>query len=397
MTGNFIQRILACAACLLLLSMPLASPAAHAQAAAQEGLLPVAEAFALEAGTDGPDRVRLDWRIADGYYLYRDRIRVEVVDGDRVVQAVELPAGALKQDENFGEVEVYHDRLQATVAFTPVQAGSAASPTRLRVVVQGCHEVEPLVCYPPHATTLAFDAGRVVLADAATAVATPADASPVASTDAQVPAESTRAPAGPARLASLLLLALAGGLLLNLMPCVLPVLSLKVLSLAEAGTDPAQARRRALAYTAGVLGSFAALGGLALVARQAGIALGWGFQLQQPAVVGLLAYVMLGLGLSLSGAVLFGARLGGVGHGLKHHVVACRVTSSPACWRWSWPAPAPRRSWARRWRRRSRCRPRWHCRCSLLPAQALRPRSCWWASCRRCRRGCRAPARGWKR
>lgn len=105
-----------------------------------------------------------------------------------------------------------------------------------------------------------------------------------------------------------LLLALLGGLVLNLMPCVLPVLSLKALSLAQSGESRERARRHALAYTAGVLFSFAALGALALVLRKAGLALGWGFQLQQPLVVAVLGLVIFALGLSLSG--LWYANLG---------------------------------------------------------------------------------------
>jgi thiol:disulfide interchange protein DsbD len=82
---------------------------------------------------------------------------------------------------------------------------------------------------------------------------------------------------------------------------VLPVLSLKALSLAQSGASRDSARRHALAYTAGVLVSFAALGALALALRKAGLALGWGFQLQQPLVVALLALVVFAFGLSLSG------------------------------------------------------------------------------------------------
>ena len=85
-----------------------------------------------------------------------------------------------------------------------------------------------------------------------------------------------------------LLLALAGGLVLNLMPCVLPVLSLKALSLADSGRGGGHARASALWYTAGVLLSFLAIGAIALALRAAGQALGWGFQLQQPLVIGAL-------------------------------------------------------------------------------------------------------------
>ena len=113
-----------------------------------------------------------------------------------------------------------------------------------------------------------------------------------------------------------LLFALIGGLILNLMPCVLPVLSLKVLSLAGSRDQPGAARRQALWYTAGVMVSFAALGALALGLREAGLALGWGFQLQQPLVVALLALLMLALGLSLSGVWQLAGRWTGAGHGL---------------------------------------------------------------------------------
>ena len=83
----------------------------------------------------------------------------------------------------------------------------------------------------------------------------------------------------------ILLGALAGGLLLNIMPCVFPILSLKALSLAKAGEDQATARREGMAYTAGVMLATVALGGLMLGLRAAGEQVGWAFQLQQPGVV----------------------------------------------------------------------------------------------------------------
>jgi len=97
---------------------------------------------------------------------------------------------------------------------------------------------------------------------------------------------------------------------------VLPVLSLKALSLAESGRSGGRARQSALWYTAGVLISFVAIGALALALRAAGQALGWGFQLQQPWVVGVLAYLMFAIGLSLSGVFSVGHRLAGAGDAL---------------------------------------------------------------------------------
>ncbi|KLI63418.1 protein-disulfide reductase DsbD family protein [Aurantiacibacter marinus] len=88
--------------------------------------------------------------------------------------------------------------------------------------------------------------------------------------------------------------ALLGGLLLNLMPCVFPILSLKALTLVRAGESEAQARREGLAYTAGVMLAVLALGALMLALRAAGEQVGWAFQLQQPLVVaGLLVLATL--------------------------------------------------------------------------------------------------------
>ncbi|WP_269533781.1 protein-disulfide reductase DsbD [Chitinimonas sp. BJYL2] len=103
------------------------------------------------------------------------------------------------------------------------------------------------------------------------------------------------------------LLAFLGGALLNLMPCVFPVLSIKLLSLARHAGEGADARRarasHAAFYTAGVVLSFVALAGLLLVLKAGGASLGWGFQLQSPVFVAALAVLFFGLGLSLSGAL----------------------------------------------------------------------------------------------
>jgi thiol:disulfide interchange protein len=118
-------------------------------------------------------------------------------------------------------------------------------------------------------------------------------------------------------LAAAMGLALLGGLLLNLMPCVLPVLSVKVLALVgHADTSAAALRRHGLAHTAGVLACFAALAGALLALRAGGMGIGWGFQLQSPLVVTLLAYLFFALGLSLSGVLSVGGRLAVVGHSL---------------------------------------------------------------------------------
>lgn len=112
-----------------------------------------------------------------------------------------------------------------------------------------------------------------------------------------------------------LALALIGGMVLNLMPCVFPVLSIKLLSLAQQEDQPARLRAHALAYGAGVVLTFVALAGLLLALRAAGSAVGWGFQLQEPGVVFVLALLFFALGLNLMGVFELGTvlpqRLGG--------------------------------------------------------------------------------------
>jgi DsbC/DsbD-like thiol-disulfide interchange protein/cytochrome c biogenesis protein CcdA/thiol-disulfide isomerase/thioredoxin len=103
-----------------------------------------------------------------------------------------------------------------------------------------------------------------------------------------------------------LLGALLGGLILNLMPCVFPILALKVVGFTQHASDTAAHRKSGIAYFAGVVLSFVALGALFLALRSAGEQLGWGFQLQNPVVVAGLAVLFTILGLNLAGLFEFG-------------------------------------------------------------------------------------------
>ena len=103
----------------------------------------------------------------------------------------------------------------------------------------------------------------------------------------------------------LLLGALLGGLLLNIMPCVFPILSLKALSLARAGESQAEARAEGVAYSAGVVLACAALGALLLALRAAGSEIGWAFQLQEPLVVSALLLLAVGITANLLGLFEF--------------------------------------------------------------------------------------------
>jgi thiol:disulfide interchange protein/DsbC/DsbD-like thiol-disulfide interchange protein len=118
-------------------------------------------------------------------------------------------------------------------------------------------------------------------------------------------------------MAMLILIAFAGavlgGLILNIMPCVFPILSLKALSLARAGGEEREVRREALAYSAGVILVCVVLGGLILALRAAGSQVGWAFQLQNPAVILLLVLLTSAIGFNLAGLFELGAVTAGSG------------------------------------------------------------------------------------
>ena len=130
---------------------------------------------------------------------------------------------------------------------------------------------------------------------------------PTASPEAR-PEEST-----PASIPFLevLLLALLGGLILNLMPCVLPVLAIKAFGLAQIAGEGRRARAaHATAYSAGILASFAALAAVVIAVRAGGTELGWGFQLQEPLFVAALAAVLVVFALHLVGVFEIAAPAG---------------------------------------------------------------------------------------
>ena len=120
------------------------------------------------------------------------------------------------------------------------------------------------------------------------------------------------APEGDLGLVPALALALLGGLILNLMPCVFPVLSIKALALVNQGNHKAEG----LAYTAGVLLSFAALAGVLIALRAGGQQVGWGFQFHSPVFVLVVAYLLFLVGLNLSGFFDVGGSFTGIGSGL---------------------------------------------------------------------------------
>jgi thiol:disulfide interchange protein DsbD len=177
------------------------------------------------------------------------------------------------------------------------QAGGAAAPSRVALAIA------------PMLTVMAAATPRVTAAGSAT----PSSA---------MRSSATPEPATPARSAAAALwplagLALLGGLILNLMPCVLPVLSIKAVSLVEqAGRHPREVRHKGLAFGGGVVSSMLALAAVLIALRAGGAGVGWGFQLQSPRFVTLMSYLLLLVGLNLSGVFEFGGAFADVGERL---------------------------------------------------------------------------------
>src|SRR6516162_1056394 len=127
-----------------------------------DDFLPPDQAFRFDALAEGTDRVRLNWEIADGYYLYRARIKVKTSSTSAQLGAPQFPPGQVKTDEYFGKQEVYHHELIATVPVA--RASGAPLELPLEVTYQGCADAG--LCYPPQTKTLLVRLSGVAAAGA---------------------------------------------------------------------------------------------------------------------------------------------------------------------------------------------------------------------------------------
>jgi thiol:disulfide interchange protein DsbD len=279
-------------------------PGERSLAGAQQ-FLPVEEAYRLEVDILDEQRVRLYWQIAPNYYLYQHRFTFNLEDEQGPVGIdVIMPQGLAHNDEYFGEVQIFYNSADIALQLS--------RPTRnatLTATSQGCADAG--LCYPPHKQSFQLD----FAAGTATPVALPAAAAAPAGVSTLIDARSA-VTADASGLPYMLLLAFLGGMILNLMPCVFPILSLKVLSMARS-TDHDRHLHSWL-YTAGVIASFVLVAALLFALQKAGHAIGWGFQLQSPGFVIALAYLFIAMGLSLSGVVQLGGGLMNAGSGLAN-------------------------------------------------------------------------------
>ncbi len=269
-----------------------------------DDFLPVDEAYQLLVERQSGGELSISWSIAEGYYLYRHAFSAQAqTEGGKLQDLpLQIPPGQAKHDEYFGDVEVYYLNASVNAA---IESGTPA----FSITYQGCADAG--LCYPP--TTRYF-----ALLNNGSAEAVGNFPGAEVNSTAAMTAESLSSP-GLAQPSFLLmaLFAFLGGMILNLMPCVFPVLALKVLGLVNAGSvSLAEQRAHGFSYTAGVVSSFLLVASVLLVLRSAGEALGWGFQLQTPWLVAALAYLFFVLALSMSGYIEFGGALAGVGQNL---------------------------------------------------------------------------------
>jgi thiol:disulfide interchange protein DsbD len=246
-------------------SLPAAAAAGTTGAAAgdQPKFLNPDEAFQASAAAAGPDSVRLDWKIADGYYLYRSRIKVKTASAVQL-GALALPQGKNQTDEYFGTQQIYEHALSAT--WPVARPGGAGSlPIAVDVTYQGCAHAG--LCYPPITKTLAVTLPAAGSTGGGTAAAAPdrgATAAPSAAAAGTFVSEQDRL-AALIRSGNLLLVLgtfFVLGLLLAFTPCVLPMVPILSGIIAGHGANVTTTRAfmLSLTYVLGMACTYTAAG-----------------------------------------------------------------------------------------------------------------------------------------
>ena len=285
------------------LALVLALLAAPVWAAGADDLLEPEKAFRLSARALDPTAVEVQFRIADGYYMYRDKFRFALAGGgDAKLGEPQFPPGQRKKDEFFGEVETYRKQVAVKVPVT-----GNAEKLQLEVTSQGCADVG--VCYPPQVQKV-----EVRLADFSPGASGPLAAAPQGATSPAAPSFGGRdVRGGPAIVSDesrfeqallsggfLLTLAIffGAGILLTFTPCVLPMIP--ILSGIIVGESRAVAKAHAFAlsvtYVLGMAVTYAAIG---VIAALSGAFIS--AALQNPWVLAAFAAIFVVLALSMFG------------------------------------------------------------------------------------------------
>jgi thiol:disulfide interchange protein len=285
-----------------------------AELSSDEEFLPVEKAYILNAEFEANEQnefsqLRLNWQIANGYYLYRHGFAFKLLtenqpEQDLTASAV-IPDGKAKNDDYFGRVEVYYHNIDITLKALPKNAAVTLAATS-----QGCADAG--LCYPPRTQYFKLDTRNATIAATENPKSSPntdssnitnrndANNKPIGNAE-----QSSRHDQSSKSLPYMLILAVLGGAILNLMPCVFPVLSLKILSFAN-DKDHSTLVHGSV-YSVGVVISFVVVAAVLISLQAAGDAVGWGFHLQSPWFVAALAYLFFVMGLSLSGFIELGS------------------------------------------------------------------------------------------
>jgi thioredoxin:protein disulfide reductase len=255
------------------------------------------QAFRFDALAEGSDRVRLNWEIAEGYYLYRARIKVRTASTSAQLGTPQFPAGQVKTDEYFGKQEVYHRELRVSVPVARASGGQLDLP--LEVTYQGCADAG--LCYPPQTKTL-------IVRLAGSAAAGPGNQGGAGASEGV--GAGSAAPRATflsqewfsSALRGNLLIALAcfylGGLVLSCTPCVLPMVPILSGIIVGSGRHITGTRSFALSvsYVLGMALTYAIAGVASAAAGKEVQAM-----FQQWWVIALFAAVFLVLALSMFG------------------------------------------------------------------------------------------------
>jgi thiol:disulfide interchange protein DsbD len=208
-------------------------------------------AFVLTAGAQSANNVQLNWRIADGYYLYKQRIKFEPVNAAQPVGALVLPKGLPHSDEYFGEQEIYRQSLDASFSVPP-----GAKSADVKVTYQGCADAG--LCYPPITKVL-----NVSLEGAPTVASAAVNSSSGGGYVSEQ--DSFAAQIAGGSLLIVIAVGYLGGLLMAFTPCVLPMVPILSGIIAGSGdqTTPGRAFLLSLSYVAGIAAIYVLMGVLA--------------------------------------------------------------------------------------------------------------------------------------
>jgi thiol:disulfide interchange protein DsbD len=249
-------------------------------------LLPVDDAFTMNARFDKPNELTVSWQIAPGYYLYRDKLTFNVA-GPISLGAAELPPGAAHTDDNFGDVQILRNYVEAKIPF------ARSSPDALNVELtagfQGCKDAS--ICYPP---------GEQIMSLVLPATSEFPAAVPPEDAGGELVSEQDQ---WAARIVNgswpeLLGWFYVGGLLLSFTPCVLPMVPILSSIIAGQGTvSPSRGFALSLSYVLGMAFTYTILGALSALAGQQLQA-----ALQEPWILSAFAAVFVVLALGLFGA-----------------------------------------------------------------------------------------------